>query len=52
MKEKDEEVDLNSQPSKADPEPEPEENPNQGFMYYLVRVSLRPQFFGQSRSLA
>ena len=40
MKEKDEEVDLKSEPSDPpkEAEPEPDENPNQGFMYYLVRV--------------
>lgn len=40
MKENEEEVDLKSEPSEPPKgaEPEPEENPNQGFMYYLVRL--------------
>jgi hypothetical protein len=51
MKEKEEEVDLNSQPSKAEAEAEPEENPNQGFMYYLVRTFTSSKTFTYFMSL-
>ena len=51
MKEKEEEVDLNSQPSKAEAEAEPEENPNQGFMYYLVRSFTSSKTFTYFMSL-
>jgi hypothetical protein len=40
MKEKEEDIDLSSQPSKGEPDPEPAENPNQGLMYYIVRSSF------------